>query len=133
MDLDSSDDDRPLVKIKKKKKKKSIDKPDSVKSSSATKKKRKRESQVPDEAPSSSSKKAKKPAAKELKKLEKTERLQYAMQAFLWWDAKEPPEGCQWVTMEHAGVSFPDDYVPHGIKMFYEGNPVDLTPAQEEA
>ncbi|KAL3936206.1 MAG: hypothetical protein SGBAC_008422 [Bacillariaceae sp.] len=132
MDIDSSDDDRPLVKIKKKKKK-SPAKPESVKSSSASKKKRKRDSAVPDEAPSSSSKKAKKPATKELKKLEKTERLQYAMQAFLWWDAKEPPEGCQWGTMEHAGVSFPEDYVPHGVKMLYDGNPVDLTPGQEEA
>lgn len=135
--MDSSDeDDQPLVKIKKKKK--SPAKPDSAKSSSATKKKRKRESSaVPDEAPSSSSKKSKtngsSSATKQLKKLEKTERLQYAMQAFLWWDAKEPPEGCQWVTMEHAGVSFPEDYVPHGVKMLYDGQPVDLTPAQEEA
>merc|ERR1711935_278932 len=52
---------------------------------------------------------------------------------FLWWDAKEPPEGCQWVTMEHAGVSFPEDYTPHGAQMLYDGKPVNLTPAQEEA
>ena len=70
---------------------------------------------------------------KELKKLDKAERLQYAMQSFLWWNAKEPPEGCQWVTMEHAGVSFPETYEPHGIKMNYDGKPVDLTPVQEEA
>ena len=35
--------------------------------------------------------------------------------------------------MEHAGVSFPEDYVPHGIKMLYDGKPIDLTPLQEEA
>jgi len=68
-----------------------------------------------------------------LKKLEKIERLQYAMQAFLWWDAPSPPEGCQWRTMEHACVSFPDLYQPHGIQMLYNGEPVEITPAQEEA
>ena len=128
--MDSSDDE-PLASVKKKKIKK-IKKPSAVKSSSADKK-RKRE---PDAAPSSSSaKKSKSSGGKEkaLKKLDKSERLQYAMQAFLWWNAKEPPEGCQWLTMEHSGVSFPETYVPHGIKMKYDGQPVDLTPAQEEA
>lgn len=127
--MDSSDDE-PLVSVKKKKI--SSPKPDRVKSNSATKKKRKREPE-PDKAPSSSPKKPKKVVVKTLKKLEKTERLQYAMQAFLWWNAKEPPEGCQWGTMEHSGVSFPEDYVPHGVKMLYDGQPVDLNPAQEEA
>eukprot|EP00522_Entomoneis_paludosa_P016784 CAMPEP_0172459264 /NCGR_PEP_ID=MMETSP1065-20121228/31796_1 /TAXON_ID=265537 /ORGANISM="Amphiprora paludosa, Strain CCMP125" /LENGTH=753 /DNA_ID=CAMNT_0013213881 /DNA_START=115 /DNA_END=2376 /DNA_ORIENTATION=+ len=78
----------------------------------------------------------KKPAKKntrELKKLDKTERLQYAMQAFLWWEAPVLAEGVNWSTMEHAGVSFPEDYEPHGVKMLYNGTPVDLTPAQEEA
>lgn len=70
---------------------------------------------------------------KKLKELDKTERLQFAMQSFLWWDAEEPPEGCQWRTMEHSGVSFPDPYVPHGVKMKYDGNEVVLTPEQEEA
>ena len=72
-------------------------------------------------------------AKSKLKKLEKTERLQYAMQSFLWWDAPEPPEGCQWVTMEHAGVSFPEPYAPHGVKMLYDGQEVDLNPHEEEA
>ena len=100
----------------------------------------------PDPAPSSSSRKRKAEASsaksdskkpkrdgKQLKKMEKAERLQHAMQSFLWWDAEEPPEGCQWRTMEHAGVSFPEPYVPHGVKMMYDGKEVDLTPAQEEA
>lgn len=107
-------------------------------------KKRKREngSVEPEKVVSSSSssspkKKKKKKTApnsgKGLKKLEKAERLQYAMQSFLWWNAKEPPEGCQWLTMEHAGVSFPDPYEPHGVKMKYNGKPIDLNPVQEEA
>jgi len=88
----------------------------------------------PDPAPSSScSAKSKQKEPKQLKKLEKNERLQFAMQAFLWWDAPSPPEGCQWRTMEHAGVSFPPAYEPHNVKMLYNGEPVDLTPPQEEA
>mmetsp|Transcript_61717 Transcript_61717/g.93157 ORF Transcript_61717/g.93157 Transcript_61717/m.93157 type:complete len:719 (-) Transcript_61717:132-2288(-) len=122
-----SSDDEPILKKKKKVK------PDKAKSSKSTasSKKRKRE---PDPAPSSSAASAKKAkGGKELKKLDKAERLQYGMQSFLWWNAKEPPEGCQWLTMEHAGVSFPEPYTPHGVKMHYDGNPIDLTPLQEEA
>lgn len=38
----------------------------------------------------------------------------------------------KWKTLEHNGVVFPPPYEPHGIKMLYDGQPVDLTPAQEE-
>jgi DNA topoisomerase I len=38
----------------------------------------------------------------------------------------------KWTTLEHAGVLFPPEYEPHGVKMLYEGRPVDLTPEQEE-
>ena len=116
-------------------------KPAKVKSESSAavapaKKKRKRELE-PDVPKSSSTAKKKKASAgggkKELKKLEKSERLQFAMQSFLWWNAPEPPEGSQWVTMEHAGVSFPEPYQPHGVKMLYEGKPIDLSPVEEEA
>jgi DNA topoisomerase I len=151
----SSDNDIPSVKPKKKVKLSmtaknengghvKTKKPAVVKSeSTATKKKRKREAE-PEPVKSSTTKKKKLGAAtnasggavapkKELKKLDKSERLQYAMQSFLWWNAKEPPEGCQWVTMEHAGVSFPEPYQPHGVKLLYEGKPIDLNPLQEEA
>lgn len=37
-----------------------------------------------------------------------------------------------WKTLEHAGVLFPPEYEPHGIKMIYDGLPVDLTLEQEE-
>ena len=157
---DSDDDDLPLDQLKKKKKtKKAVQGTKDSKTKAANKPsdkaanaKRKSSAMAkPDPAPSSSSsKKRKAPAApispttsnkkvkteskaRELKKMEKAERLQYAMQSFLWWNAEEPPEGNQWVTMEHAGVSFPEPYVPHGVKMKYDGKPVDLTLAQEEA
>lgn len=139
--MSSSDDDVPLASVKKKKIKIRV-KPDPAasSSSSAVTKKRKHDSSA-----SSSSKSVAKQVktedgasaggskSKSLKKLDKSERLQYAMQSFLWWNSKEPPPGCQWLTMEHAGVSFPEPYVPHGIKMRYQGEPVDLTPLQEEA
>lgn len=70
---------------------------------------------------------------RQLKKMEKTERLDHAMKSFLWWNAPHPPPGQQYTTMEHAGVSFPAEYVPHGIKMLYDGEPVDLSPVEEEA
>ena len=34
--------------------------------------------------------------------------------------------------MEHQGVIFPPPYKPHGVRMRYAGEPVTLTPAQEE-
>jgi DNA topoisomerase-1 len=37
-----------------------------------------------------------------------------------------------WETLVHSGVLFPPEYEPHGIKMLYDGKPVDLTPDQEE-
>jgi DNA topoisomerase-1 len=150
MDSDDDFDDVPLKQLKKKKKKlstgcvkstsskkKSAAKPDPAPSSSGSKKRKSTSSTA---STSSSNKKVKKEATsggkgvkKELKKLDKGERLQYAMQSFLWWDAAEPPEGCQWSTMEHAGVSFPEPYLPHGIKMKYDGKPIELSPVQEEA
>ncbi|KAJ4954363.1 hypothetical protein NE237_011146 [Protea cynaroides] len=48
---------------------------------------------------------------------------------------KVPPssgEGQKWITLVHNGVIFPPPYKPHGVKMLYNGQPVDLTPEQEE-
>lgn len=38
----------------------------------------------------------------------------------------------RWRTLEHAGVLFPPEYEPHGVKMLYDGVPVTLTAEQEE-
>jgi len=70
---------------------------------------------------------------RELKKLDKLQRMSHAMQSFLWWDAPEPPKGCQWATMEHAGVSFTEPYKPHSVKMLYGREKVKLSPIEEEA
>ncbi|KAF6162732.1 hypothetical protein GIB67_029001 [Kingdonia uniflora] len=41
-------------------------------------------------------------------------------------------EGQKWTTLVHSGVIFPPPYKSHGVKMLYNGQPVDLTPEQEE-
>ncbi|KAI8552935.1 hypothetical protein RHMOL_Rhmol06G0306700 [Rhododendron molle] len=49
--------------------------------------------------------------------------------------SKVPPgsgEGQKWTTFVHNGVIFPPPYKPHGVKMLYKGQPVNLTPEQEE-
>jgi DNA topoisomerase-1 len=47
-------------------------------------------------------------------------------------NAKKKKENLEpkWQTLEHAGVLFPPEYEPHGVKMLYDGKPVDLTPEQ---
>ena len=36
----------------------------------------------------------------------------------------------KWDTFVHAGVLFPPEYEPHGVRMLYEGKPVELTAEQ---
>jgi len=52
-------------------------------------------------------------------------------QANKWWN-RPLAAGIKWETLEHNGVLFPPAYVAHGVKMLYDGKPVDLTPEQEE-
>ncbi|KAL6077821.1 DNA topoisomerase I [Balamuthia mandrillaris] len=49
-----------------------------------------------------------------------------------WWLDEPLPKGVKWRTLEHNGVLFPPPYQPHGVKMMYDGEEVDLTPEQEE-
>jgi Eukaryotic DNA topoisomerase I, DNA binding fragment len=45
---------------------------------------------------------------------------------------KKDDRSVKWTTLEHGGVLFPPEYTPHGVKLKYDGVPVDLTPEQEE-
>ena len=112
-------------------KKKAAIKPDPAPSSASAAGSKRKKAPKPPDATEKSPKKGN--TERQLKKLDKTERLDYAMQAFLWWEAPVLAEGVNWRTMEHSGVSFPEEYQPHGVKMLYDGKPVDLTAAQEEA
>lgn len=38
----------------------------------------------------------------------------------------------KWTTLEHNGPIFPDEYIPHGVPVLYQGQPVYLEPLQEE-
>ncbi|KAI0244736.1 DNA topoisomerase 1 [Massospora cicadina] len=51
---------------------------------------------------------------------------------YQWWLQEKEDDSIKWETLEHNGVLFPPDYVPHGIKMKYDGKPVALPPAAEE-
>ena len=35
-------------------------------------------------------------------------------------------------TLVHNGLILPPPHKPHGVKMLYDGEPVDLTPEQDE-
>ena len=67
-----------------------------------------------------------------IKKLDAVDRLNAAMQSFLWWEAPPLEDGHQWKSMEHAGVAFPDEYVPHSVKLLYDGKPINLSQQEEE-
>ena len=130
------------AKIAVKREEEDVKSPASTKNGGASKKEKKKsddKKKVDKKSASSSSKKKKAGAgagagtASVLKAMEKSERISHGMQAHLWWDAPNPPGGCQWSQMEHAGVSFPDPYVPHGVPLSYDGVEVRLTPSEEEA
>ena len=130
------------AKIAVKREEEDVKSPASTKNGGASKKEKKKKSddkkKVDKKSASSSSKKKKAGGAgagtaSVLKAMEKSERISHGMQAHLWWDAPNPPGGCQWSQMEHAGVSFPDPYVPHGVPLSYDGVEVRLTPSEEEA
>ena len=71
-----------------------------------------------------------------------TASLNDVVQINKWWE--KPPEEendknsedeeavKKWSHMEHNGVLFPPEYEPHGIKIKYKGEPIELTPEQEE-
>ena len=45
---------------------------------------------------------------------------------------KDEGKDVKWTTLSHSGVLFPPEYTAHGVKINYDGRPVDLTPEQEE-
>eukprot|EP00762_Andalucia_godoyi_P001876 ANDGO_06005.mRNA.1 DNA topoisomerase 1 len=54
-----------------------------------------------------------------------------------WWNADDNALSMKkgtikWTSLHHNGVLFPPAYEAHGVKMLYDGRPVDLTAAQEE-
>lgn len=50
-----------------------------------------------------------------------------------WWEqAIEDDSDTKWTKLEHNGVMVAPRYEPHGVKILYKGNPIELKPFQEE-
>lgn len=49
-----------------------------------------------------------------------------------WWTRPPMPKTILWETLDHNGILFAPAYEPHGVKMLYDGQPVELAPAAEE-
>ncbi|KAI8999966.1 eukaryotic DNA topoisomerase I [Gaertneriomyces semiglobifer] len=47
-------------------------------------------------------------------------------------DTPSKRDTVKWRTLVHQGVAFPPPYVPHGVKMKYDGNEIELSPEAEE-
>ena len=67
-----------------------------------------------------------------IKDMKKFEKLEEARKAFKWWEAAELPPGINWLTLEHAGISFPPPYVRHGVPLLYDEQPTVLPAELEE-
>ncbi|KAJ9570954.1 uncharacterized protein HLK63_E02233 [Nakaseomyces glabratus] len=53
---------------------------------------------------------------------------------YKWWEEQDKDDTIKWTTLEHNGVLFPPPYeaLPSHVKLYYEGNPVDLPLEAEE-
>ena len=69
-----------------------------------------------DESPGKDGKKVKKETKSPRKKKEEPEE-----EVFKWWEQEAREDGVKWTTLQHQGVYFPPDYIPHGVKMKYDG------------
>lgn len=53
---------------------------------------------------------------------------------YRWWDesGSEDKSKIKWNTLVHNAVMFPPEYEPHGIPMYYNDSPIELSPQSEE-
>ncbi|EER07317.1 DNA topoisomerase I, putative [Perkinsus marinus ATCC 50983] len=49
-----------------------------------------------------------------------------------WWEKDPEDNAAKWSYLEHHGMIFTPPYEPHGVKMLYKGEPIDLPPEAEE-
>ncbi|KAI9090445.1 hypothetical protein DFS34DRAFT_643834 [Phlyctochytrium arcticum] len=75
-------------------------------------------------------------ALKKQRKDEKEAAKQAAADAeedeYKWWLEENKDDSIKWKTLEHMGPIFADPYVPHGVKMRYNGKEIELEPEAEE-
>ncbi|ORY95748.1 hypothetical protein BCR43DRAFT_311936 [Syncephalastrum racemosum] len=67
-------------------------------------------------------------------KKSKAKKEEEQAEIYRWWEEQKENEddSIKWTTLEHQGVLFPPEYVPHGVKMKYDGKPISLSPEAEE-
>ncbi|KAJ2691992.1 DNA topoisomerase 1, partial [Coemansia spiralis] len=51
---------------------------------------------------------------------------------YKWWLEQKGDDGPKWQTLDHNGVLFPPEYVPHGVPLVYKGAAIALPPVVEE-
>jgi len=124
----------PLKKVKKEVKtevKKEIKK--EIKTEDDKKPATKRARVKKEEDEKSSKKKKASTKVKEEKVSKRKKKEEEEVEVFRWWDDNEKEDdSVKWTTLEHQGPYFPPEYVSHGIKMKYKGEPIDLVPECEE-
>jgi len=94
--------------------------------------KRNRIKKEEDEKPSSKRKKTQTKVKEEKVSKRKKKKEEEEEEVFRWWDNENEDDSIKWTTLEHQGPFFPPEYVSHGIKMKYKGEPIDLDPECEE-
>nr|UWK20503.1 topoisomerase [Trichoderma protrudens] len=129
-----SDDDLPLASSKKRQSNGSA-----VKRKSTGQKKEESDSDAPISKKSKSAgalaKGKKATPAKDTKKAKSKEASEEDEEEFEWWNApKREDDSIKWQNLEHNGVLFAPEYepLPKHIKMYYDGQPVTLSPEAEE-
>ncbi|KAF9150838.1 DNA topoisomerase 1 [Linnemannia schmuckeri] len=129
----SSDSDAPLAKKAASKTKIKTEPVSSSKSKQGTTTIKKRGKEEVDDK--SKVKKVKKEEADDKSKVKKAKKEEDEDEdADAWWlnQKENEDDSVKWTSLKHNGVYFPPEYVPHGVKMKYDGKPITLAPAVEE-
>ncbi|XP_075158687.1 DNA topoisomerase 1 isoform X2 [Haematobia irritans] len=132
---EDDDEDVPLIARKKSKKE--------AKQKTKEKEKKKKRVKEEDDYTDVKPKKAKKskPApvktetASPTKRVKKEKKDEEEEEVWRWWEEEKREDGVKWNTLEHKGPVFAPPYerLPRNVRFFYDGKPMQLTEATEEA
>lgn len=98
----------------------------------------KKRGREPSDTSSRTPKRGKKEESKKEKKEKKPKNEKTEEEVYKWWEDMQSEKdeladgSIKWTTLQHNGVLFPPEYVPHNVKMKYNGKPITLTPEAEE-
>ena len=89
---------------------------DFVKKTNKRKKQVEKKPKKDQKEPKAKKSKVEKPSPEKTEEEEEEEEEEYK-----WWKDDQADDSVKWTTLQHAGPLFPPPYVPHGIKMKYDG------------